>query len=210
MAPDFILDSSDPALAEAARIRCFLSCSAAEFILIKSVEVTIESTGWLERLLLAAQEPDVAAVCSSVLSPDGLVLHAGWVVGFDGELRPAMRGLDPRSDGYAGSMSCARETSASSGDLVLLRRSAIAAHLHSDLLYTGADFLIADLIFRMTRSGLRAICDPNVRARRSDRTKPSSGDRLDGLIFQDIWANTAVTGDPFYNPNFLPDRADYT
>jgi hypothetical protein len=210
MAPDFILDSSDPALAEAVRIRCFLGCSAAEFILIKSVEVTIESTGWLERLLLAAQEPDVAAVCSSVLSPDGLVLHAGWVVGFDGELRPAMRGLDPQSDGYAGSMSCAREISASSADLVLLRRSAIAAHLQFDLLYTGADSLIGDLIFRMTRSGLRAICVPNVRARRSGQKEPLSGDRLDGLIFQDIWANTAVTGDPFYNPNFLPDRADYT
>jgi glycosyltransferase involved in cell wall biosynthesis len=210
MAPNFILDSADPALAEAARLCYFLGRSAAEFVLIKSVEVTIESTGWLERLLLAAQEPDVAAVCSSVLSPSGLVLHAGWVVGFDGELRPAMRGLDPRSDGYAGSISCAREISASSADLVLLRRSAIAAHIHHDLLYTGADLLIADLTFRMTRSGLRAICVPNVRARRLGRNESLSGNGLDGLIFQDIWANTAAAGDPFYNPNFLHDRADYT
>lgn len=205
------LDSGSSALPEATRLCSLIFKSAAEFILISSAHVAIEATGWLERLLLSAQEPDVAAVCTTVLSPAGLVWHAGWVIGLDGEMRPAMRGFDPGSDGFAGSMSCVREISVCSADFVLLRRSSVVAHLPKNPPYVSSDYLIADLVFRMTQSRLRAICLPSVMAHCSAQSEPtSSANRIDGLIFQDIWAQSAAIGDPFYNPNFAPDRADYT
>ncbi len=199
-----------PLLSESARLWRLAYASTADFMLISSADVWVEATGWLERLLPSMQEPDVAVVCATVLSPDGLVSHAGWIIGPDGEMLPAMRGFDPKSDGFAGSMSCAREISLCSADFVLLRRSAVIAHLSKEPTYLSADFLIADLVLRMTQSGLRAICLPSVNVLGSAQNElPSSTQQIDRLIFQDIWAK-AAGGDPFYNPNFAADRADYT
>ena len=75
--------------------------------------------------------------------------------------------------------------------------------------YVTADFLVADLTLRATRSGLRAICVPFVKARRFATTKADADHRLDALLYQDVWGGEAV-GDRFYNPNFLNVRADYT
>ncbi len=202
---------SPPALSDGARLCRFLRDSTAEFVLVASLGVTIESADWLARLLLMMQEPDVSVGCATVLLPDGSVSHAGWVLGPDGEMRPAMRGFDPDSDGFAGAMACAREISISLADFVLLRRSLVAAHLPIDTPYASADYLIADLVLRMTRMRLRAINVPYVRVRFADSQEAAlSGRRIDALIFRDVWANSGVLGDPFYNPNFLGDRADYT
>jgi len=127
----------------------------------------------------------------------------------DAGVGPAMRGFEPQSDGYAGSLSCAREISAAWADVVLLRRSAIASLLPPKPVYITADFLVADLTLRATRAGLRALCVPYVRARQTVRTEADKARRLDALLFQDIWAGKNVV-DPFYNANFVESRAGCT
>lgn len=204
----YIADRASARLDEAEHLRRFLDETTAEFVALISVDVRIESTDWFERLLLPMQEPDVMAVCGSVLSPEGSVLEAGLAVGRDAELRPAMQGFDPHGDGYAGSMSCAREISTASADIVLLRRSALTACLAGASAYRSAAFLVADLILRATRSGLRAICIPEVRAYRSEPAVPAAPP-LDAMVFRDVWEGIALE-DPYYNPNFLGQRADYT
>jgi O-antigen biosynthesis protein len=130
-------------------------------------------------------------------------------VGSDAATRPAMHGFEPESDGYNGSLSCAREISAAWADVALLRRAPLANFLTLNPVYATADFLVADLTLRATRSGLRAICVPCVKARRLAKTKADADHRLDALLYQDVWGGEAV-GDRFYNPNFLNVRADYT
>ena len=201
-------DRASAPLDEADRLHRFLNETTAEFVILISAGLRIEQWDWLERMLLRTQEPDVIAVCGSVLSPDGLVLHAGLVLGRDAELRPAMRGFDPHGDGYAGSMSCAREISTTWADIVLLRRSALGAYLTGAIAYRSADFLVADLVLRATRSGLRAICVPEVRAYRSESAAPAAPP-IDALVFRDVWEDVARK-DPYYNPNFLGGATDYT
>jgi O-antigen biosynthesis protein len=205
---DLLFADAHRGLSEAQRLSRFLAESSAEFVVAVSADIVIETDDWMEWLVLATQECDVAVVCPSVLSADGLLAHAGLVVGRDGAVRPAMRGFEPDSDGYAGSLSCAREISAAWADLVLLRRSPLVSLLPPDPAYVTADFFVADLTLRATRSGLRAICVPNVRVRRLSTTDADGDHRLDGLVYQDLWAGEAV-GDPFYNPNFIDIRADY-
>ena len=201
-------DRASAPLDEADCLHRFLNETTAEFVMLISADLRIEKSDWLERMLLPTQEPDVIAVCGSVLSPDGLVLHAGLVLGRDADLRPAMRGFDPHGDGYAGSMSCAREISTTWADIVLLRRSALGAYLTGAIAYRSADFLVADLVLRATRSGLRAICVPEVRAYCSEPAAPAAPP-IDALVFTDVWEDVARE-DPYYNPNFLGGRADYT
>ena len=140
---------------------------------------------------------------------DGVVEHAGAVVGADGKIRSSMRGFQPDSDGYAGSLSCTREISACWADLVTLRRSAIAPLLPPFPIYSTVDFMVADLALRATRTGFRTICNPRVKARLSGLREADGIRDLDDVIFVDVWSGE-TKGDPFYNPSFRNDRIDYT
>jgi glycosyltransferase involved in cell wall biosynthesis len=204
-----VVDGAGGVSSEADRLCKFLAESSAEFVLAMSVHVTIETDSWVERLAMAAQDSDVVAVCPVVLSADRLVAHAGLTVASDGSLVPAMCGFPPDFDGYAGSLSCAREISSAWAEVVLLRRSSIIPFLPANRLYLTADFLVAELALRATKSGLRAICVPYVRARRLTETEADGPHRLDARVHQDIWAGRAVR-DPFYNPNIVSSRADYS
>ena len=157
-------DGADRDFSDADRLSRFLMESSAEFVVAISANVTIETDAWMEKLLIAAQESDVCAVCPAILSSDRLIAHAGLVVDGDGKCCPAMQGFRPDGDGYAGSLSCVREISAAWADLVLLRRSALTDFLPQNSVFVTADFLIAHLILRATRSGLRALCVPHVQA----------------------------------------------
>lgn len=199
---DLVFDDACHHLSEAERLTQFIAESSAEFVLAMSADVAIQTDGWLERLAIVAQEREVAVVCPAVLSADGLIAHAGLIVGPDACVKPAMRGLKPQGDGYAGSLSCAREISTAWADVVLLRRSAIASLLPPKPVYLTADFFVADLTLRATRAGLRALCVPYVRARQPARVENNEDHRLDALLFQDHWAGKDVV-DPFYNPNFI-------
>ena len=204
---DLLFNDAGRHLSEAERLTQFIAESSAEFVLAMSADVEIETDGWLEMFAIVMQEREVAVVCPAVLSADGLIAHAGLIVGSG--VKPAMRGLEPQGDGYAGSLSCVREISAAWADVVLLRRSAIASFLPPKPVYMTTDFLVADLTLRATRAGLRALCVPYVRARQLARTGDDEARRLDALLFQDYWAGEAVF-DPFYNPNFIGMNADYT
>lgn len=203
------VDIADVTVTEAERLSKFLAQGCAEFVLAVAADVAIETDCWIELLAVAAQEPDVAAACATVLSVDGLVAHAGLIMASNGSVKPAMRGFHPDVDGYAGSLSCAREISAAWADVVLLRRSAIAPLLPPKPNYVTADFFVADLTLRATRSGLRVLCIPYVRGRRLATADADAERQLDGLVQQDIWAG-ATLRDPFYNPNFVDSRGDYT
>jgi len=200
---DLLFDDAHRHASEAERLSIFLSESSADFVLAMSADVAIGTDSWLELLLAVMQERDVAMVCPAVLSADGFIAHAGLIVGSDASVRPAMHGLEPEGDGYAGSLSCAREISAAWADVALLRRSAIASLLPPrPAVYITADFLVADLTLRATRAGLRALCVPYVSARQPARAEVDEARRLDALLFQDLWAGKAVV-DPFYNQNFI-------
>ena len=62
---------------EAGSLSRFLKESSGEFVLAMSADIAIDTDGWMEVLLLAAQERDVAVVCAAVLSEDGTIEHAG-------------------------------------------------------------------------------------------------------------------------------------
>jgi hypothetical protein len=206
---DLLFDDAGRRFSDAERLTQFLAESCAEFVLAMSAGVVIDTDGWMELLVVAMQESEVAVACPAVLSADGLIAHAGLIVDSDAGVGPAMRGFEAQSDGYAGSLSCAREISAAWADVVLLRRSAIASFLPAKPVYITADFLVADLTLRATRAGLRALCVPYVRARQTMRTEADKARRLDALLFQDIWAGKVIV-DPFYNANFVESRAGCT
>jgi hypothetical protein len=190
------------AFSEAAFVSRVLSEGQHDFVLVASAGLNIEPDTWINWLTRPMHEPDVACVCPLVCAPDGCVAHAGLIVGRDGHPQLALSGSDPTADGYAGSMSCAREVSAAWGELVLLRRTAILSVISASPVFWTSDFFIADLTLRCTKKGLRTICVPQVRARRTRQVEMDEQRRLDDLLFCDVWGEEARRGDPFDSLNF--------
>jgi GT2 family glycosyltransferase len=130
------------------------------------------------------------------------VWHAGLVLGMNGLVGYPMQGWRPDSDGYAGSLSCAREASCVSGECMMISRQKLEAMgglvpFYQDSLYEGAD-----LSLRACTAGLRNIVTPRVVVRRFAGSRTADGSPLDRALFADRWSAIAKYGDRYHNPNF--------
>lgn len=91
-----------------------------ELLLLLNDDASVEA-GWLEPLVQTLDEhPDVAAVGSRILFPDGRVQEAGSVLFDDGSTAPVGRGLPPGS----GAWTFRRQVDFTSANSLLLRRVA--------------------------------------------------------------------------------------
>jgi len=117
--------------------------------------------------------------------------------------------LPADSDGYAGSLSCAREVSCVSGECLMISRQRLEAiggqvRFNQDSLYDGAD-----LSLRANTAGLRNIVNPRVILRRLTESRTNAGVTLDSALFADRWGPMVKYGDKFYNPNFVSTSPGY-
>lgn len=101
-------------LAEAAR-------STADVLLLIAPGLVTPDPETQARLAAAAGRPDAGLVAPVLVSADGRVLDAGWIV-HDGFFSPLMRGFDATGDGFNGSLSCTREVSGVAPHCVAVHR----------------------------------------------------------------------------------------
>lgn len=180
-----------------------------EYLVLLNNDTEVRSPGWLEELLFYAQTPDVGAVSPLLLYPDETVQHAGVVLGMRGTADHIMRGFPAASDGYFGSLSCAREVSAVTGACMALRtetylemggfREAFRT-IYQDL----------DLCLRLRARGMRIIYTP--RAVLYHCESPTRGNRYDALdraLILDLWGKVIAAGDPYYNSNLDANSPSY-
>ena len=166
---------------------------------------------WIEQLLVYAELPGVGAVAPVLTRPDGRVDSAGMALGLRDPVVPAMRGFEASSDGYYGSLSCAREVSAISAECMLIRRRLFCELGGFEPAYRSQyeDF---DLCQRLRRRGLAAVCVPGPRtiSHRTEAARRTAFDVVDRALFVERWYDELTSGDPYFNPNFSAMAADYT
>jgi len=186
---------------EAASRLAALRSVPEDYVLYIQAGYALEPTEGLAALLLHAILPRVGAVSPLVLDASGRVEDAGMIVGL-GQIVRAHQGGDPDSDGFAGSLSCAREVSAVSGACVLVSRSALRRAGVSEFFQTPS-YGWADVCFRLRRHAFCNIVTPEARVRCTSTEGRSSGeDFLDELLLADVWTDLLKGADPFHNPNF--------
>jgi hypothetical protein len=164
------------------------------------------TTGWLEEMAFHASLPGTATASAVVLDSQGRVEQAGAIVGASG-WQPALSGWDAASDGYAGSLSCAREVSAVYGSWV-----AISSHVLQrlggfveDLADERLQWL--ELSLRASAAGDRNIVTPRALVRRVSGALALDGS-LDAALVRDRWA-PLLGRDRFHNPNFKDAAGGY-
>ncbi len=184
--------------------------STGEYLVFLNNDVEVVTPDWLEQLLYYSEQEDVGAVGGLLLYADGSVQHAGVVLGCKGIADHVLRGAPGDCDGYAGSLSCAREVSAVTGACLMMRRS-----LFDELGGFNEHFFTAfqdvDLCLKIRERGKRIIFTP--RARLIHHESVSRGkyyDLVDHNLLLDCWEPLIKAGDPYYNPNFDVHACDYS
>src|SRR5262249_36496470 len=130
-----------------------------------------------------------------IRSEDGAVDDAGVIFGHGGVF-PAMRGWDALSDGYAGSLACAREVSAITGACALIRRDQLERLGCFPPAFQSSRFAWLDPSFRALSEGLRTVVPPqSVAVRCATPAEPISA--LDDLLLSDVWHEVLVGKDPY-------------
>ena len=173
---------------------------AGDVLLCVEPGLTPDGTDWLADMLLYTAADDVAAVSAVVLDREGRVEQAGAILGVDSGWEPALAGWDPESDGYAGSLSCAREVSALYGSWATIERAKLERLGGFAVGIAGERLRWLELSLRASRFGFRNIVTPRTLVRRAGREPLARAD-LDERLVRDRWAS-ALSTDPFHNANF--------
>jgi GT2 family glycosyltransferase len=183
----------------------------ADHVLFLDERTTVGEPEWLEQLLLYARMPNVAAVGPVLLHPDGRVSEAGIALGLYDPAAPVMRGFEGGSDGYYGSLACAREVAAIGSGCMLVRRSDFERVGGFEEAYSR-QFHDYDLCLKLRDAGRSVVCAPAPRAvdRTTEAQRRSDFDVLDRALFVDRWYERLAAGDPYYNRGFFREAADYT
>jgi O-antigen biosynthesis protein len=184
--------------------------AAGEYLVLLEDDAEILDPDWIERLLMYAEMPSVGIVGPLLLYPDGRVRSAGIALGVDGTAEDMMRGFPGDGDGYYGSLPCAREVGAVCAACMLVSRGVFErlGRLAEDY---RTQYHGVDLCLRARAQGLEVVYVPIPRVVRHEPRPPDARyDVTDRALFVDTWYEELRRPDPYYNPGFSRDDANYT
>lgn len=186
------------------------AAASGEYLVFLGEDLEIVEPDWIEGLLLHARLPGVAAVGPLLARPDGLVDQAGVAIGLSDPAGPMLAGFPADGDGYYGALPCAREVSALSAECLLVARTAFEAESGFNELY-DREYEDFDLCRRLARRGLGSVYAPRPRLvnHRTPAARRAATDIVDRALFVDCWYDELMRGDPYFNPGFGRQLADY-
>jgi GT2 family glycosyltransferase len=184
--------------------------TSGEYLVFMNNDVEVVTPGWLEEMLYYAEQDDVGAVGALLLYPDKRVQHAGVILGCRGTADHVLRNVPGDADGYAGSLSCAREVSAATAACLMTPRDVFdQVGGFNEHFFTA--YQDVDLCLKIRNLGKRIIFTPH--AQLIHHESVSRGryyDFVDRNLLLDYWEPLIKAGDPYYNPNFDVQACDYT
>ncbi len=195
--------------------------SGGDTLLFLNNDMEIVEDDWLVALLEHAQRPEIGAVGAKLLYPDGLIQHAGVILGINGcaghshQFFPEKEYWRP-CGGHLDELLCIRECMAVTAACMMVRRDVFEKVGGFD-----EDFVVGfgdtDLCLRILHEGYTNLWTPYARLiHYESASRGKGGDDLhlhpeDMIRFQTRWKKVLEKGDPYYNPclsldsnNFLP------
>jgi len=181
-----------------------------EIVVLLNNDTEVVTPDWLEILLFYLSKDNVGIVGPMLTYADRTVQHAGVVLGFRGTADHIMRGFPRESDGYAGSLSCAREVSAVTGACLMIRKDDYD-RMGGLVEYYATHYQDVDLCLRVISKGKRIICVPQVELiHYESASRKTYYDLVDRALLLDSWGDLIAAHDPYYNINFSLEHTDYS
>ena len=188
-----------------------------DYILLLNNDTEVISPDWIQEMLMYAQRSDVGAVGAKLYYPDGTIQHGGVVLGVGG-VAAHLHCNRPKEDvGYMGRLIYAQDLTAVTAACMMIPRKVWEQTKGLDESFEVA-FNDVDFCMRIRQLGYLIVFTPfaelyhyESKSRKADDT-PEKRARFVGEVerFQARWAKELEAGDPYYNPNFSLDDANFT
>lgn len=179
-----------------------------EYLALLHCELAVMDGEWLDNMLNHAQRPEVGIVGGKQLNSQYRIRHAGYLLGVNGAVGDAFRGMADDQASYLGRLHIDQNYSAVSGDFMLVRRAlfeALGGFDTSSQLYDDVDFCL-----RAREQGYLTVWTPYARILRpAARQQPLQGENSQVVktLKQDEecwlyrrWLPT-IANDPAFNAN---------
>ncbi|MEW5803097.1 MAG: glycosyltransferase family 2 protein [bacterium] len=180
-----------------------------EYLLLLNNDTEVIASDWMETLLGLAQRPEVGAVGAKLIYPDHTIQHAGVVIG-KGEPH-INKFLSAYRGGYKHYNNLIREYSGVAGACLMVSKEKYqeVGGLTECLAVEGND---VDLCYKLLKAGYHTVYNPHCilyhHEAASRKGKFKSETRKECIYIQQVWSEI-YTNDPFYNPNFSHQQADF-
>ena len=189
---------------------------SADYVVLMDGGLEVVTPDWIEHLLFYCEQRDIGCAAPVLVQKDGSVWQAGLVLGMDHSLDSPhcaldspLRGLPADTDGYAGSLSCAREVSAVSGECLMISASLFREFGGGRRFYVTPLHQGADLSLQALMNSRRNIVTPRARLLKREGTACEPESQLDRALFADRWRDLLRKGDPFYNAGAAQASPEY-
>ena len=184
--------------------------SEAEIVVLLNNDTEVTQSAWLSRLASEALQPGVACVGAKLRYPNGLIQHAGVIVGMQGIAGHLNRFAQSDEDGYAGSLKFSADFSAVTGACLAIRRAVYNKIGGLDAKHLAVAYNDVDLCLRAREAGYRNRLLADVElihhesvSRKSDLTGIRKACFDNESNYMKARHARFITDDPAWNPNFL-------
>lgn len=188
-----------------------------DYLLFLNNDMEVQTDHWLEIMLGAMQRGDVGAVGARLFYPNGMLQHAGIVVGLGGIAAGVFRGISGGDPGYFSRTIIQQDLSAVTGACLFTSRELYekVGGFDEEL---ANDYNDVDLCLKIRREGKLVLFEPDVHLLHYESMSRigSENKEKDDLfekecrIMRERWHDILENGDPNYNPNLTLDKDDYS
>ncbi len=170
--------------------------AAGEYVLFLNNDTEVITGEWIEAMLEHGQRPEVAAVGTRLLYPDGRPQHEGIIIGLGGSSAGNVN-----HGGYFGLDELVHNVSAVTGACMMTRRD-VFDRLGGFEENLGVAFNDVDYCLRAREQGYLIVYTPYaVLYHHESGTRGKLHPMEDELFFRQRWGKPGQYRDPYYNPN---------
>lgn len=186
-----------------------ISAAAGSIIGVLASDVAPLSPGWLTEMVSQALRPEIGIVGAKIYDANGLVHHAGVVLGGDQVAGLVHQGLQRDDEGYVFRAQLIQNFSAVSGGCFVCGREVFEeAGGFSDMDLPQL-LMDVDLCLRTREKGFRVLWTPYAELQRTAaESLPASLTSEQVEYMKTRWSG-ALAADPFYNPNLSLESAQF-
>ena len=181
-----------------------------EYLLFLNDDTQVIGADWLTALLEQAQRPEVGAAGAKLLYLNNSIQHAGVTLGICGGAGHAFKKLPDNRTTYFGLADLTRNTSAITAACMIIPRKVFdkVGGFDEQLKVVYND---VDLCLRIRKQGYLIVYTPfavlyHFESASRGRLRPTKEEE----IFNQRWADTIRSGDPYYNPSLTLTREDWS
>jgi GT2 family glycosyltransferase len=187
-----------------------------ELLLFLNNDIEAINPDWLEHMVKLAVQPGVGAVGAKLYYADDTVQHAGIILGMGGIAGHAHLHYPRAAGGYMQRLLYAQNCAAVTGACLLTPRTVFERVGGFDEGFVLA-FNDVDLCVQIHQRGWRVVWTPEAELYHyesktrgyEDTDEKQARFKREIDLFRSKWAHLLDQGDPYYNPNFRLDRADW-